>query len=101
MVSVTLASRYHPHYQSRSSMYIPGPIPWNYAELAVAVLISFMLFPFMLALTTAGYCYPSTSMILFCVVIVAVAVKANIFALANMAFNLDSSVNFSLKPCPH
>ena len=37
MVSVTSASLYHPGYQSRSSMYIRGPIPWNFAELAEAV----------------------------------------------------------------
>ena len=41
MVSVTSASRYimsashyHPRYQSRSSMYIHGLIPRNFAELA-------------------------------------------------------------------
>ena len=32
-------SRYHLRYQSRSSMYICGQIPQNFAELAVAVLI--------------------------------------------------------------
>ena len=32
MVSVTSASRYHPRYQSRSSMYIRGLIPRNFAE---------------------------------------------------------------------
>ena len=44
MVSVTSASsyirsasHYHPHYQSRSSMYIRGLIPQNLAELAEAV----------------------------------------------------------------
>ena len=35
----TLASRYHPRYQSRSSMYIRGLIPRNFAELAEAVPI--------------------------------------------------------------
>ena len=46
MVSVTSASRYitsapcfHPRYQSRSSMYIQGLIPRNFAELAEAVPI--------------------------------------------------------------
>ena len=46
MVSVTSASRYitsashyHPRYQSRSSMYIRGLIPRNFAELAEAVSI--------------------------------------------------------------
>ena len=39
MVSVTSASRYHPRYQSRSSMYIRGLIPRNFAELAEAVPI--------------------------------------------------------------
>ena len=39
MVSVTSASRYHPRYQSRSSMYIRGLIPLNFAEMAEAVLI--------------------------------------------------------------
>ena len=35
----TSASRYQPHYQSRSSMYIRGLIPRNFAELAEAVPI--------------------------------------------------------------
>ena len=39
MISVTSASRYHPRYQSRSSMYINGLIPWNFAELAEVVPI--------------------------------------------------------------
>ena len=39
MISVTSASRYHPRYQSRSSMYISGLIPWNFAELAEVVAI--------------------------------------------------------------
>ena len=47
----------------------------------------------MLAVTTAGCYNPSSLMILCCVVIV--AVMANIFALGNMAFSFDSSVNFS------
>ena len=33
------ASRYHPRYQSISSMYIRGLIPRNFAELAEAVPI--------------------------------------------------------------
>ena len=36
MVSVTAASRHNPRYQSRSSMYIRGLIPRNFAELAEA-----------------------------------------------------------------
>ena len=36
MVSFTPASRYHPQYQSRSSMYIRGRITRNFAELAEA-----------------------------------------------------------------
>ena len=36
---ITLASRYHSSYQSRSSMYIRGLIPRNVAELAVVVPI--------------------------------------------------------------
>ena len=36
---ITPASSYHPRYQSRSSMYIRGLIPWNFQELAEAVLI--------------------------------------------------------------
>ena len=36
---ITSASRYHPHYQSRSSMYIRALIPRNFAELAEAVPI--------------------------------------------------------------
>ena len=46
MISVTSASRYitsalwyHPRYQSRSSMFIRGLIPRNFAELAEAVPI--------------------------------------------------------------
>ena len=35
------ASRYHPRYQSRSSMYTHGLIPRNFAELAEAVPIDF------------------------------------------------------------
>ena len=34
------ASRYHPRYQRRSSMYIRGLIPRNLAELAEAVPIA-------------------------------------------------------------
>ena len=36
---ITSASRYHPRYQSRSSMFIRGLIPRNFAELAVTVPI--------------------------------------------------------------
>ena len=36
---ITSASRYHPHYQNGSSMYIRGLIPRNFAELAEAVPI--------------------------------------------------------------
>ena len=50
MVSVTSASRYimsasryHPRFPSRSSMYIRGLIPQNLAELAEAVPIRFDL----------------------------------------------------------
>ena len=45
MVSVTLscyitsATRYRPRFQSRSSMYIRGLIPRNFAELAEAIPI--------------------------------------------------------------
>ena len=49
MVSVTLASRYitsasryHPRFQSRSSMSICGLIPRNFAELAEAVPIDLL-----------------------------------------------------------
>ena len=36
---ITSALRYHPRYQSRSSMYIHGLIPWHFAELEEAVPI--------------------------------------------------------------
>ena len=36
---ITSASRYHPRYQRRPSMYIRGLIPRNFAELAEAVPI--------------------------------------------------------------
>ena len=36
---ITSASRYHPRYQSRSSMYIRDLIPRNFAGLAEAVPI--------------------------------------------------------------
>ena len=36
---ITPASRYHPRYQSRSSMYIRSLIPRNFTELAEAVPI--------------------------------------------------------------
>ena len=42
---ITAASRYHPRYQSRSSMYICGLIARNFAELAKAVPIDFLLVP--------------------------------------------------------
>ena len=38
---ITSGLRYHPRYQSRSSMYIRGLIPQNFAVLAEAVLIVF------------------------------------------------------------
>ena len=38
---IKAASRYHPRYQSRSSMYIRGLIPRNFAELAEAVPIGY------------------------------------------------------------
>ena len=34
---ITSASGYHPRHQSRSSMYIHGLIPWNFADLAEEV----------------------------------------------------------------
>ena len=37
---ITSASRYHPRYQSRSSMYKTGLIPRNLAELAEAAPIA-------------------------------------------------------------
>ena len=37
---ITLASCYHPPYQSKSSMYIRGAIPRNFAEMAEAVPIA-------------------------------------------------------------
>ena len=39
---ITSVSHYHPPYQSRSSMYIRGLIPWNIAELAEAVPIEYL-----------------------------------------------------------
>ena len=36
---ITSASRYHPRYESISSMYIRGLISWNFAELAEAATI--------------------------------------------------------------
>ena len=38
---ITSASRYQQRYQSRSSMYIRGLIPRNFAELAEAVPIAY------------------------------------------------------------
>ena len=40
---MTSASRYQPCYQSRSMMYIGGLIPRNFAKLAEAVPIAFMV----------------------------------------------------------
>ena len=37
--NITSASRYHPRFQSRTSLYIRGLIPRNFAELAEAVPI--------------------------------------------------------------
>ena len=42
---ITPASCYHPRYQSRSSMYIRGLIPQNFAELAEAALIGWHVCP--------------------------------------------------------
>ena len=53
MVSVMSASRYHPCYQSRSSLYIHGLIPRDFVELAEAVPIDSSE-PLLLACT---YCY--------------------------------------------
>ena len=39
---IATASRYQPRYQSRSSMYIRGLLPRNFAELAEAVPIEFI-----------------------------------------------------------
>ena len=39
---ITSALRYHPRYQSRSSMYIRGLIPRNFVDLAEAVPIGLM-----------------------------------------------------------
>ena len=36
------ASRYHPRYQRRSSMYIRGLMPRNFTEIAEAILIGFL-----------------------------------------------------------
>ena len=41
---ITSASRYHPLYQSSSSMNIRGLIPRNFAELAEAVPIGESVF---------------------------------------------------------
>ena len=38
---ITSARHYHPSYKIRSSMYIRGLIPRNFAELAEAVPIAF------------------------------------------------------------
>ena len=54
MVSVTSASRYHPHYQSRSSMYIRGLILRNFAEFAEAAPI---LIQYVNLLPTIVHCY--------------------------------------------
>ena len=50
---ITSASRFHPHYQRRSSMYIRGMIPWNFAELAAVVPIGDVL---MCRLESGLYC---------------------------------------------
>ena len=39
---ISSTSRHHPRYQSRSSMYILGLIPRNFAELAEAVPIAYL-----------------------------------------------------------
>ena len=44
---ITSASRYHPRYQSRSSMYIRSLIPRNFAELAEAVPIGSVTYLFL------------------------------------------------------
>ena len=51
----TSASRYHPRYQSRSSMYIRGLIPRNLAELTEAV-------PIDLLLCQHGFCFVSVTL---------------------------------------
>ena len=48
MVSVISASRYHPRYQSTSSMYIRDLIPRIFAELAEAVPIGTVCIPYYL-----------------------------------------------------
>ena len=48
MFSVISASRYHPRYQSTSSMYIRDLIPRNFAELAEAVPIGTACIPYYL-----------------------------------------------------
>ena len=51
------ASRHHPRYQSKSSMYIRGLIPRNFAELAEAVPIAYLpysLFQIPVLLVTSG-----------------------------------------------
>ena len=40
---ITSASRYHPHFQNRSSMYIRGLIPRNFAESDEAVPIGYVV----------------------------------------------------------
>ena len=39
---ITSVSRYHPRYESRSSMYTRSLIPWNFTELAEAVPIGIL-----------------------------------------------------------
>ena len=40
---ITSASRYHPPYQNRSSMYIRGLIPQNFEELDEAVPVGYVV----------------------------------------------------------
>ena len=74
MVSVTsasryisLASRYHPRYQSRSSMYIRGLIPWNFAELVEAVLIDCLLLLPLFWGSVFGFCFVMQCFVFFLV----------------------------------
>ena len=43
---ITPASRYHPRYQIKCSVYIRGLIPRNFAELAEAVPVGLFVFRF-------------------------------------------------------
>ena len=42
---ITSVSRYHQRYQSRSSMYIRGLIPWNFMQSAKEVPIAVVEVP--------------------------------------------------------